>query len=473
MADILNIFTADQLYTLYRTYLLSKNVGLVDFNQGSKTRALIESNSEIISAISMDFKEAIYKSIPVALYDGFGFEKKGAVAAIGAFRLYRKPAFTIEYTGSGTSAKITSDGTHIYSAVTGSPGDAFDFDYTTYSTINDIVTQIDGLANWSATLVKTASIDSTDIYYYTDKEVIGSTDYLNNSGVDIALYNNLAVVVNEGFSISVDGITFLTTSDETMLAGECNVSIAAQCASTGTDGNISAGAIDTLIGQGSINSSISGIEQVKNDSSFSGGSNEETESERRTRFFETINSLNAGTENGIIAAIKNIVSVRSAGIRESYPFRGVNTIIVDDGTGTISSSLLAEVEKVLYGDPNDLTNYPGKNAVGIGYNIVAPVIVPVDVGISIYRLPNINVDLTEIQTDVQTAIEQYINTRSLGEDVLLSEIIRVSKNSNAAVYDAIITSPLTNTSIDEGEFSKTGTGTGGTVTVTVSIAASI
>ena len=42
-----------------------------------------------------DFKEAIYKAIPVALYQGFGFSKTGEVSAIGAIRPYRKPAFYI------------------------------------------------------------------------------------------------------------------------------------------------------------------------------------------------------------------------------------------------------------------------------------------------------------------------------------------------------------------------------------------
>ena len=121
-------------------------------------------------------------------------------------------------------------------------------------------------------------------------------------------------------------------------------------------------------------------------------------------------------------------------MRTSYPFKGTNTIIVDDGSGVISTTLNDAVEKVLYGDPNDILNYPGKNAEGIGYNIIAPVIVPVDIGVLVYRLPNVNVDLTEISTDVQTAIEQYVNTRALGENVLLSEIVRVGKNRSEEAH---------------------------------------
>ena len=470
MADILKTYTAEQLYTMYRNYLLSKGVGLTDFNSGAKIRALIESNSEITSSIGMDFKEALYKAIPIALYEGFGFTKTDAVKAIGYLRLYREPALYISYSGSGSSAKITSTATNIESAVVGAPGDAFDFDYTTYDEIGDIVSQIDALGNWSATLVKDSSVASDTIYQYTSEEVVGATNYLNASGLDITLDDAIEIDIPTGYSVSIDSKTILTTADGTLEAGDSSVTIAAQVQTAGITGNISASAVDTVNGKGYINSSIDGIEQVINDSAFSGGAAEETDDNRKTRFSETVNALNAGTEDGIVTAIKGITGVRSVGMRTSYPFKGTNTIIVDDGSGAISTTLQAAVEKVLYGDASDITNYPGKNAAGIGYNIVAPTIVPVDIAILVYRLPNVNVDLTEIGTDVKTAVEQYVNTRALGENVLLSEIVRVGKNSNAAAYDLTISSPSDNVAISENEFAKTGTGTGGTVTVTTSIA---
>ena len=473
MADILRIYTADQLYSIYRNRILADNVGLTDFNAGSKTRALLESNSEIISSIGIDFKEALYKAIPIALYEGFGFSRTGAVNATGYLRPYRKPAFWIQYTGAGTSALITSSSTNIIAAVTGAPTDAFNLSYVTYATIGDLVTAIDALTNWSATLVLTSSIATSGLYQYTSQEAIGSTNYVNSTGLDIMLATADEITVPEGFSVSVNQQSFVTTAEGTIEAGGSGVAIEAESGSTGTSGNISAEAIDTLNGKGYINSSIQGIDYCINDSAFSGGASQETDDARKTRFSETVNSLNAGTEAGIVSAIKGITGVRSVGMRTAYPFKGTNTIIVDDGSSTISSSLQASVEKVLYGDPNDLTNYPGKNASGIGYNIIAPTIVPVDVGITVYRRPTISVDLTEIGTDVQTAVEQYINTRALGENVLTSEIIRVGKNANSAAYDLIVNSPTSNVAIAESEFAKTGSGTGASVTVTVSIATTV
>lgn len=473
MADIIKVYTGEQLYTMYQNYLISKGIGLTDFNSGSKVRAFIESHSEIISSIMMDFKIALYKAIPIALYEGFGFSKTGAVKATGFLRPYRKPALYLEYSGSGTSAKITSTATNISSAVTGAPADAFTFSYSTYDDLTALVAIIDAETNWSATLVLDGSVASSSLYQYTGKEVIASTNYLNATGLDITLATAIEVDVLTGYSISIDNKTILTTADGIIEAGESGVAIAAEVQTAGTTGNISASAVDTLNGKGYINSAIDGIEQVINDSAFSGGADAETSDARKTRFSETVNSLNAGTEAGIVSTIKGITGVRSVGMRTAFPFKGTNTIIVDDGSGTISASLLASVEKVLYGDANDIINYPGKNAAGIGYNVTAPVIIPVDVGITATRLPNVNVSLTEISTDVQTAIEQYINTRALGENVLLSEIVRVGKNSNAAVYDLIVASPASNVAISANEFAKTGSGTGGTVAVTVTVASSV
>lgn len=467
MADILKIYSSEQLYNIYRDYLISKGVGLTDFNEGGKVNTLIEMISDVVSSISMDFKEGTIKAIPISLYEGFGFSRAAAVQATGFLRPYRKPLFWVRYTGVGTSALVTSTATTISSAVTGAPSDNFSFAYSSYLTIQDLVTIINNETNWSATLVLAGDIDSNTIYQYASEEVIDVTNYLYTEGFDIMLNTDIAISVPEGFSVTIDNLQILTTVAGTIAAGDSGVQIASEVTTSGTDGNIIINAIDTLNGKGSINSSIDGIEQAINDTAFSGGDSQETATERQVRFSETVNALNAGTANGITVELKKISGMRSVGIRTSYPFKGTNTIIVDDGTGAVSTELLTAVEKRLYGDPNDILNFPGKNAEGIGYIITAPDIVDVDLSITVYKLSTVNVENSEIRTAVQSAIEQYINTRELGVDVILTEVIRVTLSAHSAVYDAAITSPLTNVVILENEFSKTGAGTSGAVTVTM------
>lgn len=468
MSDILKVYTADQLKTMAMNLIIAKAVGLTDFNDGGKTKAIIDMVADIASTISFDFKEGIYKGIPIALYEGFGFSRKAAVNASGYIRPYRKPAMTIKYTGAGTSALLTITSTNISASVTGAPGDAFTYAFGSYPKTSDLATAIDALSNWECTAVK--DVNSDTLYQYTAEEIIGKTNYLAVTGMDITLASAVEITIPAGYSISVDSMQIVSTAEAIILAGTSGIQCPAQNTTVGTIGNIAVNAVDTANGKGFINSVVDGIEHVINDSAFSGGAEAETDEARAIRFADTVNALNAGTEQGILVAIEAIDSVKSAGMRTSYPFRGSNTIIVDDGSGSISAALLDEVNKVLDGDPNDLTNYPGKGVAGIGYIVVAPTIVDVSIGITATRLPNVNVDLLEIKNSIQTAVEQYINTLTLGRDVLLSEVIRVGKNSNSAVYDLIVTSPASNVAIGEDEFARTGAGTTGTVTVTVTVA---
>lgn len=466
MADIIKVYTAEQLFELYRNYVLSKS-DLTDFNDGSANKALLQSNSDIVSQIMMDFKEALFKAIPIALYQGFGFDKKAATTATGFIRPYRIPSFTMKYTGVGTSALITVSLTDLVVPVVGAGGDALNLDFATYPQTSDLVTFIDGETNWSATLLE--DVDSDTLFQYSSVEIIGALDYELNQGFDLMLQTDVALNILQGYSVSVEDIIILTTADAIILAGSSGIQIAATVSETGTVGNIQVQAIDTRQGKGFVNTQITGVDFVINDSAFAGGLPAETETQRAVRFAETVNGLNAGTENGIISAIKKLDGVISAGMRVNFPFKGSNTVIVDDGSGVISAELLANVEKVLAGDPDDFENFPGKEARGIGYLIAAPTIVNVDIGITIKRLSTVTADLDDMKIDVQSAIEQYINTLPLGHDVILSEVSRVAKNSNAAVYDTDITSPLVNVVVAEQEFARTGAGYSGTVTVTAVI----
>lgn len=467
MADILKIYTAEQLKEIYRLYLLAKNTGITDFNAGAVVNTLIESNSDIISSIAMDFKEGIIKAIPIELFEGFGFTRLDAEKATGYIRPYRTPVFWIKYLGSGTSALLTSNGTTMSSSVTGAPGDNFTFAYITYPTVQALVTAIDNLVNWEATLIGDGSIDSVDLYQYTSEEVIDSVNYIYTEGLDIMLATDTAISVTTGFSVTINGLQVATTAAGTIPAGDSGVQVAAEVQTAGEDGNLIANAIDTASGSGTIDSVINGIEYVINDSAFSGGAEQETVTERQVRFSENVNNLNAGTEYGIITELKKITGVRSVGIRENYPFKGTNTILVDDGTGAISTTLLAAIELRLYGDLTDRLNYPGKNTAGISYIIEAPTTTAVDVTVSLQKLSTVDVDNSTITTLVQSAIEQYINTRKLGEDVIVSEIVRTARDASSAVYDVTISNPSANVSIGAGSFAKTGAGSGGTVTVTL------
>ncbi len=123
------------------------------------------------------------------------------------------------------------------------------------------------------------------------------------------------------------------------------------------------------------------------------------------------------------------------------------------GTEVVASysfytNLIAETQKVLEGDANDPLNFPGVKAAGIFLAVEAPVIKRITVAASITAEDRFTE--TDLAPLVADAIENYINSRGIGEDVIRSKIIDVAHNTQG-VRDIIITNPLTNIVVLENE----------------------
>lgn len=463
MAEILKVFTPEQIYNMMRDYLIAQGIGLTNFNEGSRTRSLLEAFAIITSVTGFDYSDGLRRSIPVAMYDGFGFKKKSSDYAYGYFRFYRRPKMTVSYIGTGTSAKLTITGTELSIVVSDKPADDITLDFATYEKTSDLVTAIDAHSAYSAMLVE--DVSATLLYHYTNANVLGRLTYERADGIDIMAAPAAAVSIPEGVILTVDALSFVTLAASSIPEGEASSAyVHARCTATGLAGNIGAESIDTAWGSGSMTSTIIGVEYVVNDSSFAGGTDEESEVERQQRFKDYLAGLNGATANGIKAAVLGVQGVKSCTVRERYPQRGQCTIVADDGTGQLSTQMQEEILKVLNGDPSDYVNYPGFRAAGIPVNVVGPNVTPVNVTVTVYRVGT-TYDADDIRNRVKTAIEQYVNTLRLGQNVIVFEIARVAKSAHSAVYDLLISDPTVNIPIDAGSVARTGSGTGGVVTV--------
>ena len=115
------------------------------------------------------------------------------------------------------------------------------------------------------------------------------------------------------------------------------------------------------------------------------------------------------------------------------------------------TGLLAEIQKVVDGDPDDSDTYPGLRAAGIRVVIETPVTRRVSVRVSISAEPGISeLDLTDT---VREAIEAYINSLGIGQDVIRAEIVaRVM--SVVGVADVIVVTPTSNIIVLENELPR-------------------
>jgi len=378
MALIYKVKSIEALYEQMKKFMIGKGSSITNFNVGSRIRTLLESVSTVLHKSQFDFSKAIKTAIPLAVFNGFEFERKGGIAATGKINFYR----------SGAAA---------------------------------------------------ADID-----------------------------------IPAGTAILLDGLTFETLVDGKILAGNTDSGgINSACSIEGTDGNISVNAIDTASGLGSFINQPLGVENAKNGvaaippdgTAFSGGEDEETDSERLARFRDYVSSLARSTPLGLLTGARSVDGVSSASIIESSPSAGWVTLYVDDGSGTLPAALKTEVEKVINGDPADSENYPGYRAAGIQVLILAPNVINVDVDMTIKILSGSLVTDSDLEDEVETEVTRYINSLGLGYDVTRAEMIKVAKNVHADIFDIVITLPASNVVVGSNEVPRVNTFTIGSVRI--------
>lgn len=438
MSNIIKTFTKEQHYELQRNYIISKSVGLTNYNRGSDTRAILEAVADIAAFLGLDFLEGLRQSIPIALYTVFNYERKPSVSSSGALRFFRLPVFYIQYSGADGNVVLDISALQLTLTTSGTPADDVTVDFATFDTIDKVVAEIDSKTNWSAVKVQNGAVN--DLYLYSSKQIISNSNYLLLSNSVDVMYNSAPLVsILAGSQVSVDANIFQTTANSSIPAGDStSPAITSISTQRGESTNIEAKAIDTIEGKGYILTPITGVEHSINDQAFANGADEETNEERATRFEVFINGLHGGTKRGIEKDVLEIDGIVTSRLRERFPKDGINTIIADDGSGGLSAGLISEIQKVLQGDINDFENYPGKGVAGIQYNIEAPTVDEIDIEGTVYRI-GVVADENEMLDAAKLNLTRYTNTRSFGDDVVYAELVALGKRSHPAVYDFKIT----------------------------------
>jgi hypothetical protein len=268
----------------------------------------------------------------------------------------------------------------------------------------------------------------------------------------------VAVTIPLGTTIVLNGIQFTTTAAGSIpISATESAPIAAQCGQIGIDGNIAINAISTLAGQGSFISQPAGCDYCYNPVIFTGGTEIESEADRMARFNLFVASLARAQVTGLMSGALTVTGIIAATVVENTPTLGWNTVYADDGTGTLTPTKKAAIEKVLNGDPLDRVNYPGYRAAGIQLLVLAPNVVNINFTVDIKLLTTSVADPAMVIAEATTALETYVNTLRLGMDVILTEIVKQVKEANSEIYDMSFSTPTTNTTISATQLARTGT----------------
>lgn len=128
------------------------------------------------------------------------------------------------------------------------------------------------------------------------------------------------------------------------------------------------------------------------------------------------------------------------------------------------TNLISLVQKVLEGDPDDPENFPGIKAAGIFLQVLPPDVVRISVRASISAEENFLE--SDIQAPVRRALEDYVNSRKIGEDLIISKMIDAA-HGVAGLRDIKISQPVSNQVVLETQLAKAQDADGKTLIVVV------
>lgn len=100
-----------------------------------------------------------------------------------------------------------------------------------------------------------------------------------------------------------------------------------------------------------------------------------------------------------------------------------------------NTGLIAEVNKILYGDPRDNTTYPGVAAAGAEIFAQAPLFRRINVSIDV-RV-NTGIPFTRVTEQVRNNVSALINSSPIGQSIAISDIISVVNSINGVKAVAI------------------------------------
>ena len=191
------------------------------------------------------------------------------------------------------------------------------------------------------------------------------------------------------------------------------------CTTSGAVGNVLANTINVIA------ASLPGVDQANNANPLSDGADAETDQAFRTRFQGYLASLSRATLGAVRSAIANVQQDLDVLIKENtgaqgVPQLGALLVVVDDGTGYPTNSLLSSVA----------TAVDNVRPVGTTFAVVPPQVLTVNVSLTAQFAASAN--LTSGIAAIQNFVAIYLNSLPIGQT---ASITRIAQNAYQAGPD--------------------------------------
>lgn len=207
-----------------------------------------------------------------------------------------------------------------------------------------------------------------------------------------------------------------------LAAGSASLSVPIAAHSPGSAGNVVAGAI-SLIG-----TAIPGVDTVANAAAFTNGLDAESDAALRLRFVAYMASLSKATKGAVGYALMSLQQGLEYTICENADYNGTVDmgffyVVIDDGSGHPSSSLLASGSAAI----------DAVRPIGSRFAVFAPIVLTANVSLTIVTAAGY--DHPTAVGLVGTALVNYIDGLPLGSSLPYTRLAQVAYDASPGVID--------------------------------------
>lgn len=205
-------------------------------------------------------------------------------------------------------------------------------------------------------------------------------------------------------------------------AGVASANATVQAVNTGTVTNVLANTITTLT------QAVQYVDTVTNTAAFTNGVDAETDTAFRARFVSYVASLSKATKAAVAYAITSIQQGLSYTLTENQTYGGLTQngyffVVVDDGTGSPSSTLLSTVSNAIDA-VRPLTS---------SFGVFAPVVV--NAAVAMTATIASGYDPVATKALIVTALKNYINALKLGQALPYSRLAQIAYDASPGVLN--------------------------------------
>ena len=217
---------------------------------------------------------------------------------------------------------------------------------------------------------------------------------------------------NPAYSASLGGYA--------MAAGVSSVNVPVTAAVAGAGGNASIGQISV------ITQAMPGVDTVTNSAAFTNGVDKESDAAFLARFQTYIASLSKGTKGAVEFAITSLQQGVTCAVVENYQYGGAVDngyfyAVVDDGTGYPTSTFLSSASNAI----------DAVRAFTSRFGVFAPSVLTATVAMTITT--GTGYVHANVVTAVQTALQNYINSLTLGQALPYSKLAQIAYEASPGV----------------------------------------